>query len=114
MANTGNLRPFSGANDYRRQNGRRKGSKNLSTIVDELLVANIDLTGPINEGMKRYLQNSPTTYAKAIALAMIIKAINGDQGSNLGFRTRNSMDQRQRRRWFLLAPKNYISGCAKP
>ena len=78
MANTGNLRPFSGANNYRRQNGRRKGSKNLSTIVDELLGANIDLAGPINEGMKRYLQNSPTTYAKAIALAMIIKAINGD------------------------------------
>ena len=27
MANTSNLRPFSGANDYRRQNGRQKGSK---------------------------------------------------------------------------------------
>ena len=58
MANTSNLRPFSGANDYRRQNGRRKGSKNLSTIVEELLGANINLTGPTNDSMRNYLKTS--------------------------------------------------------
>lgn len=78
MANIGNLKPFTGANDPRRQNGRKKGSKNLSTIVGELLGADMSLTEPIDEGLKKYLQNSPTTYAKAIAMAMIIKAINGD------------------------------------
>ena len=78
MANIRNLKPFTGANDPRRQNGRKKGSKNLATIVNELLDTNIGPTKPINEGLKLYFQNSPTTYAKAIALAMIIKAINGD------------------------------------
>lgn len=73
-----NLKPFTGANDPRRQNGRKKGSKNLSTIVGELLWANMSLREPIDEGLKKYFQNSPTTYAKAIATAMIIKAINGD------------------------------------
>lgn len=78
MNNLNNLKPFTGANDSRRQNGRKKGSKNLSTIVGELLGANMSLTEPIDEGLKRYFQNSPTTYAKAITMAMIIKAINGD------------------------------------
>ena len=78
MENTKNLKPFTGADDPRRQNGRRKGSKNLSTIVNELLDADMSLTEPIDEGLKRYFQNSPTTYAKAIATAMITKAINGD------------------------------------
>ncbi len=73
-----NLKPFTGTDDPRRQNGRKKGSKNLSTIVGELLEANMSLREPIDEGLKGYLQNSPTTYAKAIAIAMIIKAINGD------------------------------------
>lgn len=78
MTNTKNLKPFTGANDPRRQNGRKKGSKNLSTIVEELLEANMSLTEPISDEMRRYFGNSPTTYAKAIAIAMIIKAINGD------------------------------------
>ena len=78
MGNVKNLKPFIGANDPRRQNGRRKGSKNLSTIVCELLDADMSLTEPISEELKQYYGNSPTTYAKAVATAMIIKAINGD------------------------------------
>lgn len=78
MAKLNNLKPFTGVDDPRRQNGRKKGSKNLSTIVNELLGANMSLTEPINEGLRQYFRNSPTTYAKAIATAMIIKAINGD------------------------------------
>lgn len=78
MNNINNLKPFTGANDPRRQNGRKKGSKNLSTIVCELLDANMSLTEPIDEGLKQYFGNSPTTYAKAVATAMVIKAINGD------------------------------------
>jgi hypothetical protein len=33
----------------------KKVVRNLSTIVEELLGADIDPTGPINEGMKKYL-----------------------------------------------------------
>ena len=78
MPNINNLKPFTGADDPRRQNGRKKGSKNLSTIVNEFLGTNMSLTEPINEEIRQYFQNSPTTYAKAVAMAMIIKAINGD------------------------------------
>ena len=49
MTNSNNLKPFTEANGPRRQNGRRKGSKNLSTIVGELLEANMSLTEPIFE-----------------------------------------------------------------
>lgn len=76
--NKSNLVPFSGKDDPRRQNGRKKGSKNLSTIVKELLEGNMSLTEPINKEMKDYFSNSPTTYKTAIVKAMIIKAINGD------------------------------------
>lgn len=78
MSNLKNLKPFTGANDPRRQNGRKKGSKNLSTIVNELLEVDMSLTEPIDEGIKQYFHNSPTTYARAIAASMIFKAINGD------------------------------------
>ena len=78
MASINNLKPFTGTNDPRRQNGRKKGSKNLSTIVGELLGANMSLTEPISDEMRKYFNNSPTTYARAIAMAMIIRAINGD------------------------------------
>ena len=76
--NKNNLVPFSGKNDPRRQNGRKKGSKNLSTIVRELLEGTVSLSEPFNDDIKPYLQNSSTTYATAIAKSMITKAINGD------------------------------------
>lgn len=78
MTNTGNLRPFTGADDPRRQNGRKKGSKNMATIVRELLDEELDKKLPINDEMKLYAKNSPLTYSKTVALAMLIKAINGD------------------------------------
>ena len=30
------------------------------------------------DDIRQYFSNSPTTYAKAVAMAMIIKAVNGD------------------------------------
>lgn len=78
MPNISNLKPFTGANDPRRQNGRTKGSKNLSTIVIELLSEEMDPNILVEEGAKKYLGNSPTTYMKALAKSMIAKAINGD------------------------------------
>lgn len=78
MANINNLKPFTGASDPRRQNGRKKGSKNLSTIVIELLGEEMDSNILVGEGPRKYLGNSPTTYMKALAKTMIAKAINGD------------------------------------
>ena len=75
MNSYNNLKPFTGANDPRRQNGRKKGSKNLSTIVNELLDTDMSLTEPISDEMKQYFSNSPTTYAKAVATAMMISVI---------------------------------------
>lgn len=58
--------------------GRTGVEKVVKTIVCELLDANITLTEPIPEEIKQHFGNSPTTYAKAVATAMMIKAINGD------------------------------------
>lgn len=73
-----NLKPFTGADDPRRQNGRKKGSKNLSTIVIDLLSQNVNQNLPIDAKWLSLEKEQPVTYAKAIALSMIIKAINGD------------------------------------
>ena len=74
-----NLKPFTGTNDLRRQNGRKTGSKNISTIVREILDSNIDTKLPLNDYMKEIVSNNnSTTYAKAMSLSMIIKAINGN------------------------------------
>lgn len=80
MKNYRNLKPFTGADDPRRQNGRKKGSKNLSTIVIDLLSEDINPNLPINGPVSDYLTENEqsVTYAKAVALSMIIKAINGD------------------------------------
>ena len=73
-----NLKPFTGADDPRRQNGRKKGSKNFSTIVGELLANPINPDIINSDHMRGYPENSPATYATALAYSMIIKAINGD------------------------------------
>lgn len=80
MKNYRNLKPFTGADDPRRQNGRKKGSKNLSTIVIDLLSEDINPNLPINGPVSDFLTENEqsVTYAKAVALSMIIKAINGD------------------------------------
>ena len=78
--NTDNLKPFTGADDERRQNGRRKGSRNISTIVKEILDSNINDRIPISEEVRILLNsdNDTPSYAKAVALAMTLKAIGGD------------------------------------
>lgn len=74
-----NLKPFTGKDDSRRQNGRKKGSKNMKTIMRELPDGAVDLSLPIDKTMREYLiRCNNATYAEAITLAMLIKAINGD------------------------------------
>ncbi len=74
-----NLQPFTGKDDPRRQNGRKTGSKNIRSITRKLLEADVDLTLPINDDMKRFLgENGNRSYIEAITLAMLVKAVNGD------------------------------------
>ena len=74
-----NLQSFTGSNGPRRNNGRKPGSKNIKTITRELLEDSVDLSLPINEDMKLYLRNNGSySYMKAVTLAMLVKAINGD------------------------------------
>ncbi len=58
--------------------GRKLGSKNIATIVRELLEQDIDTRFPLNENLKQLINDNGTTYAQAIVYAMLLKAINGD------------------------------------
>ena len=58
--------------------GRKLGSKNMSSIVRELLEQDVDTRFPLNDNLKQLIADNGTTYAKAIAYAMLLKAINGD------------------------------------
>ena len=79
MTTSTNLKPFTGADDPRRQNGRKKGSKNVSTLVREMLNREIDFRLPIDESFKDIASNNAsTTYMEAIVMSMIIKSLNGD------------------------------------
>lgn len=79
MANMDNLKPFTGGDDPRRQNGRKVGSKNVITMTRELLESDVDFRLPINQEIKDYLgNNNRTSYMQAITLSMLVKAINGD------------------------------------
>lgn len=58
--------------------GRKVGSKNMATIVRELLEQDIDTKFPLNDRLKQLIADNGTTYAKAIVYAMLLKAIDGD------------------------------------
>lgn len=58
--------------------GRKLGSKNIATIVRELLEQDIDTRFPLNDRLKQLITDNGTSYAKAIVYAMLLKAIDGD------------------------------------
>lgn len=78
--NTSNLIPFTGADDPRRQNGRTKGSRNIATIVRDLLSEDMDLELIDDISLKQSIvnRNSPTTYAEALSESMVVRALNGN------------------------------------
>ena len=75
-----NLTPFTGVNDPRRQNGRRKGSKNIATLVRSILDEDIDPSLIHSESLKELLakNNSPMSYMEAIVQSQMLKAAGGD------------------------------------
>ncbi len=58
--------------------GRRSGSKNMSTIVQELLDQEADNGMLAKSTIAELLEGSSPTYAKAVVLATIHKALQGD------------------------------------
>lgn len=58
--------------------GRKTGSKNISTLVRELLEQEINPELPLNPKVASLVQSKPTSYAQAVVLAMLHKAIEGD------------------------------------
>lgn len=77
MPNTNNLIPFHKGYDSRRQNGRKAGSKNVSTVVKELL--DLEPSEITNDKIKSLVKKQNARSVKeAILSVAIIKSLNGD------------------------------------
>lgn len=75
--NLENLKPFQKGDDPRRQNGRKPGSKNISTLIKELLDS--DLENISDSEIKKSIQKTNSRTAKeAIIHAVIKKSLDGD------------------------------------
>lgn len=72
MANPQNLKPFTGADDPRRMNGKPKGTKHLSTYIQEALI-DPDFELKLKDGT--ILKEMPM---KAIIKTAIAKSVSGD------------------------------------
>lgn len=72
-----NLKPWQ-AGQSGNPSGRKLGSKNMASIVRELLEQDIDTRFPLNDRLKQLISENGATYAKAIVYAMLLKAIDGD------------------------------------
>jgi hypothetical protein len=58
--------------------GRKPGSKNMSTIVQELLDQDADSGLLAKSSIAELVEGTSTTYAKAVVLATVHKALQGD------------------------------------
>lgn len=75
--NSQNLIPFQKGYDSRRQNGRKKGSKNVSTIIKDLLET--DFKKIKNSSLKSKIEKQNSKTAKEAIISVIIqKALSGD------------------------------------
>lgn len=72
MANIQNLKPFTGADDPRRSNGRPKGIPNTKTRLKRLLELEQSIKNPVTGKDEMF------TVAEQMDLAMISKARKGD------------------------------------
>lgn len=77
MSNINNLIPFQKGYDSRRQNGRKTGSRNVSTVVKELL--DLEPSEITNDKIKSLVKKQNAKSVKeAILSVAIIKSLNGD------------------------------------
>lgn len=78
--NSANLKPFKKGFDSRRQNGRKSGSKNTSTLVKKFLEQ--DLNCVKNQKIQEVIEKFGCKNAhEAIILALLLKAMDGDYKS---------------------------------
>lgn len=76
MPNLENLKPFQSGFDPRRQNGRKEGSRNTSTIVKDLLET--ELSDIKSKKIKKLVEQYESRNIKeAIIFAMIERSLNG-------------------------------------
>ena len=74
-----NLKPFTGAEDDRRQNGRKKGQINRKTAIRKLLAQEIDPKLLLGDDGKKYLAGlKGQTYLEAVILTLINQALAKD------------------------------------
>lgn len=74
-----NLKPFTGADDDRRQNGRKKGQINRKTAIRKLLSQEINPKLLINSNNGEYLENlKGRTYLEAVIMTLINQALAKD------------------------------------
>jgi hypothetical protein len=76
--------------------GRKPGSKNISTIVQELLdeEANADLLS--KSSIAELVQGTSTSYAKAVVWVAIQKALKGDMRAAIWLTEQQERDSAQR------------------
>lgn len=77
MANEDNLKPFTGADDPRRMNGKPKGTKHLSTIIREL-ADDIDWSKTTLNNKEELAKKYGKNGFKAMAYVAFTKAMTGD------------------------------------
>lgn len=80
--------------------GRKPGSKNISTIVQELLDQDMETGVLANSNLAQLINNAPTTYAKAVVYAAIAKALQGNMQAIIWLaeqQERNNFIQQQER-----------------
>lgn len=58
--------------------GRRVGSKNIATLVNELLAEEISPDFPLSADLQTLLAGQPKSYAQAVVYSLFYKAISGD------------------------------------
>lgn len=58
--------------------GRKLGSRNVSTLVRELLEQDIDDDFPMSERIAKVINGKSKSYVEALVISMIKKAIDGD------------------------------------
>lgn len=76
--------------------GRKPGSKNISTIVQELLDDEANAALLAKSSIAELVQGMPTSYAKAVVLVAIQKALKGDMRAAIWLAEQQERDSVQR------------------
>lgn len=92
-----NLVPFRKGEDSRRMRGRRKGSRNQTNIIKQMLSEGIDSNMLFSPSTREKFGGvKDITYMKALTLALINQGLDGDtQASNILFRELRKTEEKE-------------------